>query len=170
MRKTVLAALFGLALGACSGSVSVVTVDGVTFGLDDVPVETADSTMPIEVFREALQWVIRDQVYMSAAGDEFGIAFSEAELLEQASSALDALPDGLKSDPRANLDYFLIHARVGLGSVGLVGRLWSELETRLPDGVSPNQWAVERLTAANVEVDRRYGEWRVSPDPGVYEP
>ncbi len=165
MKKTLIVAAIGLVLGACAGSTSVVTVDGVSFEVDDIPIETAESTIDLDTYRNALNWIIRDQVLMSAAEEEFGISFAESELQERASAALASLSEVDQQDPRANLRYFLIQARVGVE-----GLLWPEVVPQLPEGVSQNQWAIDQLSAAAVEVDARYGEWRVSPEPLVYGP
>lgn len=153
-------------LGACAGSDTVVTVNGVDFDLDDIPIETDASTVDLDTFRNALNWVIRDQVLVTAAAEEFGISFDNDELTARANSALEGLTPSDRGDPRANLDYFLIQARVGVGA----GLLWPELETLLPEGTSANEWAIDKLRAADVEVDTRYGEWRTTPDPLVYGP
>ncbi len=168
MKHTLTVAAIALVLSACAGGNSAVTVEDVTFDVDDIPIETESATVDLEVFRDALNWVVRDQILMSAAADEFGISFPGDELAELASSGLASLTPAAQQDPRANLDYFLIQARVG--RFMLEGLLWPELESRLPESVSPSQWAVEKLTAAEVDVDARFGEWRVSPDPRVYEP
>ncbi len=165
MKKILIAFGAVLALGACAGSSSVVSVDGVSLDLDAIPVASDSSTINDDIFRNALNWVIRDQVLMAAAEDEFGITFTESELDERARRGLNSLSAAEQDDPRANLNYFVIQARVGLD-----GLLWAELAPRLPDGMSQNEWAIEKLSAADVEVDARYGEWRVSPEPLVYEP
>jgi hypothetical protein len=165
MKKTLIAVGAALILGACAGNNAVVTIDGVTLDLDDVPVSTESSTIDDDTFRMALNWVIRDRVLTAAAADEFGITFSEDELNDRASAALGGLDPALQDDPRANLSYFLIQARVGLD-----GLLWPQVEPLLPDDLSQNEWAIEKLLAADVEVDARYGEWRVNPEPLVYEP
>lgn len=165
MRRLLAAAVIALLTAACAGSDSVVSVDGVTFDLDDIPIETEASTVNLATFRNALNWVIRDQVLTTAAADEFGITFDSEELNLRASSALDGLSPNDRLDPRANLDYFLIQARVGVA-----GLLWPEIQSLLPEDVGQNEWAIEKLRAADVEVDPRYGEWRTSPEPLVYEP
>ncbi len=165
MKKTLVAAIVGLALGACGGSGSVVTVDGVAFDIEAIPVETDSSTIDLDTFRNALNWAIRDQVLTTAAEEEFGITFDRAELEGRALAALESLPEADQQDPRANLGYFLIQARVGVE-----GLLWPQVTALLPEGITQNQWAIEKLSAAEVEVDARFGEWRVSPEPLVYEP
>jgi hypothetical protein len=165
MKKTLIGLAAVLVLGACGGSDHVVTIDGVSLDLDDVPVSSESSTIDDDTFRNALNWVIRDRVLVAAAEDEFGITFTEAELTDRATMALGSLNPAEQDDPRANLDYFLIQARVGLD-----GLLWPQVNPLLPDGLSQNEWAIEKLLAADVEVDTRYGEWRVDPEPLVYEP
>jgi hypothetical protein len=39
----------------------------------------------------------------------------------------------------------------------------------LPEDVPPFQWANEKLSETNVEVNQRFGEWRETPNPGIYE-
>jgi hypothetical protein len=165
MKKILMALGVVLALGACAGSNAVVTIDGVTLDLDDIPVTSDSSTIDDDTFRNALNWVIRDQVLTAAAEDEFGITFSEAELNDRAALGLSSLDPGEQDDPRANLSYFLVQARVGRD-----GLMWEQVDPLLPDGTSQNEWAIEKLSAAEVEVNARYGEWRVSPEPLVYEP
>lgn len=164
MKKTLFALAAVLVLGACAGSNAVVMIDGVTLDLDDVPVASESSTIDSDTFRNALNWVIRDRVLTAAAQDEFGITFSEDELNDRASLALGSLNPAEQDDPRANLNYFLIQARVGLD-----GLLWPQVEALLPDDLSQNEWAIDKLLAADVEVDARYGEWRVNPEPLVYQ-
>lgn len=165
MKKLLIALAAVLVLGACSGSDAVVTIDGVTLDLEDVPVSTEASTINEDTFRHALNWVIRDRILTAAAEDEFGITFSEDELTDRASVALDSLNPAEQDDPRANLSYFLIQARVGVD-----GLLWPQLDPLLPDDLSQNEWALEKLLNAAVEVNTRYGEWRVNPEPLVYKP
>lgn len=165
MKKTVIALAAVLVLGACAGSNHVLTVDGVSLDLDDIPVSSDSSTIDDDTFRNALNWVIRDRVLVAAAEDEFGITFTEAELNDRAALGLSSLNPAEQDDPRANLNYFLIQARVGLD-----GLLWPQVTPLLPDGLSQNEWAIEKLSAADIELDARYGEWRVSPEPLVYEP
>ena len=165
MKKTLIALGAVLVLSACAGSDAVVTIDGVTLDLDDVPVSSESSTIDDETFRNALNWAVRDRVLTAAAEDEFGITFAEEELNDRASTALASLDPSEQDDPRANLSYFLIQARVGLD-----GLLWPQVDPLLPEDQSQNEWAIEKLLAADVEVDRRYGEWRVNPEPLVYEP
>ena len=164
MKKLLVLMAVGLVLGACGGNNAVVTIDGVTLDLDDVPVSSESSTIDSGTFRNALNWVIRDRVLAAAAEDEFGITFSADELNDRASAALGSLGPDDQDDPRANLNYFLIQARVGLE-----GLLWPQLEPLLSDGLSQNEWAIEKLLAADVQVGARYGEWRVNPEPLVYE-
>ena len=165
MRRVLLAAGMALVLFACSGADAVVTVNGATFEVDDIPIETEASTIDLNVFRNALNWVIRDQVLTAVAADEYGITFDRGELEARATDALSGLSPQDQLDPRANLDYFLIQARVGRD-----GLLWEQVEPLLPEGVGQNQWAIEQLRAAEIEVDARYGEWRTDPEPLVYEP
>jgi len=160
MKKALAPVLIGLALSACAGS--VVTVDGVTFDLEDIPVETDASTVEMELFRNAINWVIANKVVTRAAEDEFGIILSENEVEE---AALLLLAGGNQLDPRTNLDFLRIQARIGPN-----GLLWPEVGSNLPEGVSPFQWANDQLSTADVEVNVRFGEWRASPAPGVYEP
>jgi len=165
MKKSLIAVAILVTAGACSGGHSVVSVDGTSFQVDDIPVTTESSTIDLATFRNALNWVIRDEVLVAAAEEEFGVSFVDEELTERASAALDALTEAEQEDPRANLNYFLIQARVGLE-----GLMWPQVEPQLPDGVSQNDWAVEKLEAATIEVDARYGEWRTDPEPLVYAP
>ena len=167
MKPTLIASLLvlGLALSACAGSETVVTIDGVSYDVDDIPITTSASTIDLDTFRNALNWVIRDRVLSNAAREEFGITFTQEELTERASLALSSLSESDQADPRANLDYFLIQARVGLD-----GLLWGQVEPQLPEDVSQNQWAIEKLGEAEIEVDSRYGEWRINPEPLVYGP
>jgi hypothetical protein len=164
MKKTLAVAVIALAAGACSGGHQVVSVDGAGFSVDDIPITTESSTVDLGTFRNALNWLIRDEVLMNAAEREFGVTFTEAEVTEWAESALASLPEDQLEDPRANLDYFIIQARVGLQ-----GLLWPIVEPELPEGTSQNDWAIEQLNAAEVEVDVRYGVWRLDPEPLVYE-
>lgn len=165
MRRALIAAGLAVVVAACSGADTVVKIDGVRLDVDDIPVETEASTIDLEIFRNALNWVVRDRVLTAAAGEEFGIAFDQEEMGAQASDALASLSPADQLDPRANLDYFLIQARVGRD-----GLLWSSIESLLPEGVDQNEWAIDRLLAAEVEVDPRYGVWRTTPEPLVYEP
>lgn len=164
MKKTLAVALFALVLAACSGGHQVVSVDGNGFSVDDIPITTESSTVDLGTFRNALNWVIRDEVLMNAAEREFGVTFTETEVTEWAEAALASLPEDQLEDPRANLDYFIIQARVGLQ-----GLLWPIVEPQLPEGTSQNDWAIEQLNAAEIEVDVRYGVWRLDPEPLVYE-
>ena len=165
MKRALVAAGLVVILAACSGVDAVVTVDGVDFDVDDIPIETEESTVDLEIFRNALNWVIRDHVITTAAGEEFGVVFDREELEVRAAEALAGLDPQLQADPRANLDYFLIQARVGLQ-----GLLWPQIESRLPEDVTQNEWAIQQLREADVEVDVRYGEWRTTPEPLVYAP
>jgi len=165
MKKILIALGAVLVLGACSGSDTVATIDGVALDLNDVPVSTEASTIDEDTFRHALNWVIRDRILTAAAEDEFGITFSEDELTNRASATLGSLNPAEQDDPRANLSYFLIQARVGLD-----GLLWPQLDPLLPEDLSQNEWALEKLLTAAVEVNARYGEWRVNPEPLVYKP
>ena len=71
MRKILPVVLaLGLLSGACAGSRDVVTVDGVTFARDDIPIVTESSIIDLAIFRNALNWVIRDQVLTSAARED----------------------------------------------------------------------------------------------------
>jgi hypothetical protein len=161
MKKLLVVVLAGLLLGACSGASSVVTVDGVTFDVDDVPLETDSSTIEMELFREAINWVVADHIVMRAAEDDFDLVLSDQEV-DDAATVL--LASGNEADPRNNLAYQRIQARIGPS--GLLG---PALLAELPEGVPPFQWANEKLSAADVRVNPRYGEWRVTPNPGVYE-
>jgi hypothetical protein len=165
MRRAFIAAGVAAVLAACSGADTVVKIDGVRLGVDDIPVETEESTIDLSIFRNALNWVIRDEVLTAAAADEFGVVFDAAETEARAADALAGLSPTDQIDPRANLDYFLIQSRVGRN-----GLLWPQIEPFLPDGVGQNQWAIEQLRSAEVDVDPRYGEWRTDPEPLVYEP
>ena len=165
MKKVLVAAGMALVLVACSGADSVVTVNGIGYDVDDVPIETELSTIDLDTFRNALNWVIRDQVVTAAARDEFGISLDRDELEVRAADALEGLSPEDRLDPRANLDYFLIQARVGRN-----GLVWEQIQPLLPEGVGQNQWAIEQLRVAEVEVDARYGEWRTDPEPLVYGP
>lgn len=165
MKKTVASVLIVLAAGACSGGQQVMSVDGTGFEVDDIPITTEASTVDLATFRNALNWVIRDEVLMGVAEQEFRVSLDEAEVMEQAEAALSSLPEAQLEDPRANLDYFLIQSRVGLQ-----GLLWPQVDPHLPEGMSRNEWVIEQLSAADIEVDVRYGEWRTDPEPLVYGP
>jgi len=162
MKKLLVLVLVGLALGACSGGADVVTVDGVTFEVEDVPLETVDSTLDMDLFREAINWVVFDHIVVGAAEDEFGLVLSDQEIEAEATALLAAGDDG---DPRSNLPFLRIQARIGPN--GLLG---PALLAALPEGVAPFQWANEKLSEADVEVNPRYGVWRETPNPGIYEP
>lgn len=165
MRRTAAAVGVALALAACSGAGEVATVNGATFDVDDIPITTEESSINLETFRVALNWLIRDQVLTAAAREDYGLTLDPAEVEDLAVRTLASLSPNDQLDPRANLDYFLIQARVGRS-----GLLWDELAERLPEDLTENQWALESLRRAEVEVDPRYGEWRTSPEPLVYEP
>lgn len=162
MKRTVALAIFSTALAACAGSSEVMTVDGVVFDLDDIPITTEDPTIEFDIFRNTLFWVIADQVLTEAAFDQFAITFSEQEVRAAAEASL-ALGD--TTDPRANLAFFEIQARFGPQ-----GLAWGEVSDQLPEGLLPIEWALEQLRAADVEVAPKYGEWRVIPEPAVYAP
>lgn len=155
-------AVIGLALAACAGSSPVVTVNGETFRLDDIPIATDASTVDLDVFRNAINWVIANKVVVSAAEEEFGISIPRDEVMEAASALLAG---GDARDPRSNLDFLLIQAQIGPN-----GLLWPELQPRLPEGITFIQWANDRLREADVEVGPKYGEWQAGPQPGVYSP
>jgi len=161
MKKLLVLMVVGLLLGACSGSSGVVTVDGVTFDVEDVPLEADGSTIDMVLFREAINWVVADDIVVRAAEDEFGLVLSDEEIDDEATALL-ALGD--EADPRNNRAYQRIQARIGPN--GLLG---PALLTELPEGVPPFEWANEKLSAADVQVNPRFGEWRVTPNPGVYE-
>ena len=154
-----------LSLAACSNAGEVATVNGASFDVDDVPITTEESTINLETFRVALNWLIRDQVLTAAARADYGLTLDPAAVEELAVRTLASLSPNDQLDPRANLDYFLIQARVGRS-----GLLWEELGALLPEDLTENQWALETMRRADVEVDPRYGEWRTSPEPLVYEP
>ncbi len=162
MKKTLTLAIIGLALSGCAGSSHVLTVDGVAFDFDDIPISTEEPSIGLDIFRNTLNWVVANQVLTAAAGEEFGIALSEQTVLAAAQAGLGAQDS---SDPRANLDFFRIQARVGPQ-----GALWGELAPLLADDLPPIEWARSQLREADVEVASRYGEWRVTPEPGVYGP
>ena len=162
MKKTLTLAIFCLALAACSGSSAVMTVNDVSFDLADIPVTTDSSSIELDIFRNALNWVVADEVLTKAAEEQFGIAFSDAEVRTVAEAALAASDS---SDPRTNIDYLRIQAK--FGQQGLV---WQPLGEALPEGVLPIEWALDQLRAADVEVNPKYGEWRVDPEPAVYGP
>ncbi|MDH3539833.1 MAG: YgdI/YgdR family lipoprotein [Acidimicrobiia bacterium] len=162
MKKLLFLMVAVLALGACSGATDVVTVDGVTFDVDDVPLETDASTIDMELFREAINWLVFDHIVVRAAEDEFGLVLSDEEIEAEASALLAA---GDERDPRNNLPYLRIQARIGPS--GLLG---PALLAELPDDVPPFQWANEKLGETDVEVNPRFGEWRVTPNPGIYGP
>lgn len=159
MKKLLVLASFGLVLGACSGGASVVTVDGVSFDIDDVPLETDASTIDMDLFREAINWVVFDHIVVRAAEDEFGLVLSDQEIEAEAAALLAA---GDESDPRSNLPFLRIQARIGL--------LGPALLAALPEGVPPFQWADEKLSEADVKVNPRFGVWQETPNPGIYEP
>lgn len=162
MKKTLLLAASCLALAACSGSNQVMTIDGVSFDVDDIPIATDEAVIEMDIFRNALNWLVADEVLTRAAEEQFGITFSEEDVRALAEASL-AVSD--TTDPRANLDYLSIQARFGQN-----GLLWPELAPVLPEGVLPIQWALDQLRAAEVEVSAKYGEWRVDPEPAVYAP
>jgi hypothetical protein len=168
MRKAVFVAGVAVVLAACSGADPVVTVNGVGFDVDDIPIETESSSIRLDVYREALNWVIRDHILMTAAAEEFGVSLAEEDVQQLAAATLGNLSSADEADPRANLHYFRIQARVGVRMVE--GLLWREVVPRLPDDITLNSWVDDKLRAAEVEVDPRVGEWRTNPDPGVYEP
>ena len=165
MKRMLIPVIAALVLSACAGVGTAVEVDGVSFDIDDIPIETQASVVDLGTFRNALNWVIRDHVLMEAAGEQFGISFTPEELEARAAAALAGLSEADREDPRANLAYFIIQARVGVG-----GLLWPAVEPLLPAGVTQNQWAIEQLSAAEVDVDTRFGEWRLIPEPLVYAP
>ena len=134
------------------------TIDGVTFDVDDVPLETDESTIDMDLFREAVNWLVFDHIVVGAAEDEFGLILSDEEI---EAEALALLAVGDETDPKTNLPFLRIQVRVGLLGPALIAEL--------PEGVPPFQWAAEKLSGADVEVNPRFGEWRVTPNPGVYE-
>jgi hypothetical protein len=140
----------------------VVTVDGVNFDIDDIPLETDGSTIEMDLFREVINWVVFDHIVVRAAEDEFGLVLSDQEI-ETAAAALLAAGD--ERDPKNNLRFLRIQARIGAG--GLLG---PALLAELPEEVAPFQWANEKLLQAEVEVNPRFGVWQLTPNPGIYEP
>ena len=162
MKKTLTVAICSLVVAACAGSAQVITIDGVSLYLEDIPVETDASTIELEVFRNALNWVVADQVLTTAAAEQFGITFSDEEVLALAEAGLAASDT---TDPRSNLGFLKIQARFGQS-----GLLWQQLTPLLPEGVLPIEWALDQLRTADVEVSSKYGEWRVDPEPAVYGP
>ena len=115
------------------------------------------------MFRDALNWLIRDQVLLEAADESFGIRLSENDVQGLAEVQLASLPQEALDDPRANLEYFLIQAR--LGAQGL---LFPRLVDVLPADELPVEWATDRLREADVTVAERFGVWLLEPDPRVY--
>lgn len=162
MKKTLTLAIVSLALAGCAGSTTVMKVDGVSFDLDDIPITTDSSTIELDIFRNALNWVVADEVLTAAADEQFGISFSDAEVVALAEAGLAASDP---ADPRTNLDYLRIQAKFGQQ-----GLMWQPLGQALPEGVLPIEWALDQLRAADVEVAPKYGEWRVDPEPAVYGP
>lgn len=163
-RVLVLSAL-ALAASSCGGDVEVARVEGVALSLSDIPVHSAGFAVPEEAFLNALNWEIRDRVLLAAADAEFGIRLDGAEVAASAAQILAGLPSASRGDPRANLAYFETQARVAQG----VGLLWPLLEEAL--GSQPGEatdWANEQLRTARVEVNERFGVWRVTPEPLVY--
>ena len=143
MKKLLVLLVVGLVLGACSGASGVVTVDGVTFDVDDVPLEVDGSTIDMELFREAINWVVADHIVVRAAEDEFGLVLSDQEIDDEVSALLAFVEE---ADPRNNRAYQRIQARIGPN--GLLG---PALLGELPEGVPPFQWANEKLSAADVQ-------------------
>jgi len=162
MKKTLTVAICSLVLAACAGSTQVITIDGVSLNLEDIPVETDASTIELEVFRNALNWVVADRVLTTAAAEQFGITFSDEEVLALAEAGLAASDS---TDPRSTLGFLKIQARFGQS-----GLLWQQLAPLLSEGVLPIEWALDQLRAADVEVSPKYGEWRIDPEPAVYGP
>ncbi|NNC90879.1 MAG: hypothetical protein HKN80_00165 [Acidimicrobiia bacterium] len=161
MRKLLIVVMAGLVLGACSGASNVVTVDGVAFDVDDMPLETEASTLDMDLFREAINWVVADRILVQAAEDDFGLVLSNQDVDDAASTLLGSTNP---ADPTSNLAYQRIQARIGPS--GLLG---PAILAALPDGVQLFDWAGEKFNAADVRVNPRYGEWRLAPNPGVYE-
>lgn len=162
MKRLLVLVSVGLVLGACSGAASVVTVDGVRFDVDDVPLETDDSTIGMDLFREAINWVVFDHIVVRAAEDEFGLVLPDQEIEAQAAALLAV---GDERDPKNNLPFLRIQARIGPN--GLLG---PALLAALPEGLPPFQWANEKLSEADVKVNPRFGVWQETPNPGIYGP
>lgn len=162
MKKTLTLAIVSLALAACAGSARVITINDVALDLEDIPVLTDASSIELEIFRNALNWVVADRVLTAAAAEQFGITFSDEEVLALAEAGLAASDP---TDPRTNLDFLKIQARFGQR-----GLLWEQLAPFLPEGVLPIEWALDQLRSADVEVSSKYGDWRIDPEPAVYGP
>ncbi len=165
IKRVLVASALVLTASACSGDVKVATVDGVALSLSDIPVHSAGFSVPEEAFLNALNWEIRERVLLAAADAEFGIRLDEAEVAISAQQILDGLSAASRSDPRANLAYFETQARVAQS----VGLLWPLLAEAVGgEQGSATDWANDRLRAANVEVNERFGVWRLTPEPLVY--
>lgn len=160
-KRLMLVLVLALAAGACGGGdVKVATVNGSELLLADIPVEPDGFDVGRDIFLDALIWEIRVRVLLSAAEAEFGIAVDAGEVAANAAQLLAGLPPENQSDPRANLAYFETQARVGL-----LGPLLGEA---IGDDLAAANWANTALRNADVTVARRFGVWRVDPEPRVY--
>jgi hypothetical protein len=164
MKRFSVVLTMSLLAAACSGATNVATVDGFSLSLSDIPVEPDGFEVAREVFLNALNWEIRDRVLLKAAEVEFQITLDSEEVSANAAAILAGLPPASHSDPRANFGYFETQARVVPG----VGLLWPLLAEELGDLSAATNWANNRLRNADVRVKRRFGVWRVNPDPLVY--
>ena len=164
MKRFSVVLTLSLLAAACSGDTNVATVDGFSLSLSDIPVESDGFEVAKEVFLNALNWEIRDRVLSTAAEVEFQITLDSEEVTASAAAILAGLPPESRSDPRANLGYFETLARVVPGE----GLLWPLLGEALGDQSAATSWANDTLRNADVKVKRRFGVWRVDPDPRVY--
>ncbi len=156
--------ILSLLAAACSGGTNVATVDGFSLSLSDIPVESDGFEVAKEAFLDALTWEIRDRVLSTAAEVEFQITLDSEEVTASAAAFLAGLSSENRSDPRANLGYFETLARVVPGQ----GLLWPLLSEALGDELAAASWENSTLRNADVKVKRRFGVWRVDPEPRVY--
>ena len=153
-----------LLAAACSGGTNVATVDGFSLSLSDIPVESDGFDVPKQAFLAALNWEIRNRVLLAAAEEEFQITLDAVEVTATAEAFRAGLPSLDSEDPRPTLGYFETQVRVGRRA----GLLWPALAEALGDESAATAWAITTLRNADVSVNRRFGVWRVDPEPLVY--
>ena len=164
MKRFSVVLVLSLLAGACGGNVNVATVDGFGLSLSDIPIESEGFDVPREEFLIALNWKVREQILVTAAENEFRIVLDADEVTASAAAILAEVPPEFQANPLANLSYFETLARVAPE----FGSLWPLLDEALGDELASANWRNNTLRSAEVEVKKRFGVWRVNPDPRVY--
>ena len=164
MKPFSVALTISLLAASCSGGSNVATIDGFGLSLSDVPVESDGFDVEREQFLIALNWKVRDRVLVAAAEAEFQIALDAGEVAASTAEFFAEVPPEFQSHPLANRAFFETLARVAPE----VGLLWPLLTEALGDELAAASWANSTLRSADVKVKRRFGVWRVDPEPRVY--